>query len=391
MSATDLRVIRATGTSVVTSGVHNSLSGRSVSGSHPAEAIAVTPSGNLAAGEVGAALNELQSDIDTRALWDGGAASNTARLTIPKNDTATLTGLTRKEATIIYDTTEKKLKLDDGSVLKAVGGGLVPVPIDKDYATALESGKHYLLNAVNAGADITLNLVAGASEADIKVTVINNPSGRKVIIDANGSEKIFYDDTDCDTVTFEYAETEQWIELCWNGTKWIVNDSTGVISGTFNGALTFTGPITPLGGIVGITGAAATTVTTAGSGSIGEKLVATVGAVTLTVSSSTYNAASLSLTVGIWVVYGKIQVGMSGTTKDYQVASLSLTTATEDDLYYYNLYVAANQTNTTMALPRHTVVASGTQTIYLTARCGFTGTAPATDAARTYLYAVRIA
>jgi hypothetical protein len=180
---------------------------------------------------------------------DGGTASNTSRITIPKNTSANLTGLTRKQGTILYDTDAQKLKIDDGTSLKVVGGGLIPVPITKTYATVLESGKHYLLDAVTAAADITLNLPAGSTEADIKITSFNIPTGYKVIIAPNGAEKIFYDDTDCDTVTFEYAETEQWIELCWNGTKWIVNDGSGVLSGTFNGSLDFTGDVSVAGSL----------------------------------------------------------------------------------------------------------------------------------------------
>ena len=93
----------------------------------------------------------------------------------------------------------------------------------------------------------------GASEADIKVTVLNIPVGYKVIIAPYTGEKIFYNDTDNDTVEFRYTETEAWAEFIWNGTKWLVNDNSNVLSGTFSGAMTFTGPITPSGGIVGKT------------------------------------------------------------------------------------------------------------------------------------------
>ncbi len=54
---------------------------------------------------------------------DGGTASNTSRLTVPKNTTTNLAGLTRKEATIVYDTDLKKFYGDDGSTLKVIGSG----------------------------------------------------------------------------------------------------------------------------------------------------------------------------------------------------------------------------------------------------------------------------
>lgn len=124
---------------------------------HPASSIVNTPSGNLAATEVQAALNELQSDIDTRATSaslsahtgassgvhgvtgsvvgtsdaqvltnkdiDGGTASNTRRITIPKDTYANLLALTRKEGTIVYATDTDKVYYDDGSTLRPVGSG----------------------------------------------------------------------------------------------------------------------------------------------------------------------------------------------------------------------------------------------------------------------------
>lgn len=197
-----------------------------------------------------AKINQNYDDlVDAINDYDGGTASASQRLAIPKAGTTVLNNLARKEAAIYYDTDEGKIKVDDGSNLKAVGGGLVPVPTDENHSTDLESGKHYMVDCESAGSDVVLNLQAGATEADIKITVYNIPSGKKVTVTPDGTEKIFYDDTDCDTVTFEYAETEQWIELCWNGTKWIVNDGSGVLSGTFNGSLAFTGFVTLPGGI----------------------------------------------------------------------------------------------------------------------------------------------
>lgn len=54
---------------------------------------------------------------------DGGTASNTSRLTIPKNTLANATALTRKEGTIIYATDQAKPYYDNGSALVAVGSG----------------------------------------------------------------------------------------------------------------------------------------------------------------------------------------------------------------------------------------------------------------------------
>jgi hypothetical protein len=54
---------------------------------------------------------------------DGGTASNTSRITIPKNTKANLDALTRKEATLVYASDLDQLYVDDGSTLVEVGSG----------------------------------------------------------------------------------------------------------------------------------------------------------------------------------------------------------------------------------------------------------------------------
>jgi len=53
---------------------------------------------------------------------DGGTASNTSRITVPKAATATLSALTRKQGTIVYDTTTNRLFADNGSSLQSLNG-----------------------------------------------------------------------------------------------------------------------------------------------------------------------------------------------------------------------------------------------------------------------------
>ena len=185
--------------------------------------------------------------LTNKKLTGGAASAAINEWTLPtKAGPTTGTPLATTAGNIMFDTSVgvNKVSVYDGTAWKAVGGGLIPVAIDKNYVTALASGKHYLLDAANASADITLNLEAGATESNIKVTVINLVATHKVIVDANGTEKIFYNDTDNLTVEFVYAETEAWAEFVWNGTKWLVNDNSNVLSGTFSGALTFTGLVT---------------------------------------------------------------------------------------------------------------------------------------------------
>lgn len=57
------------------------------------------------------------SQVVTAKDIDGGTASNTSRITLPKNATATLNGLDRKEGTLVYDTDTDSVKYDDGTNL----------------------------------------------------------------------------------------------------------------------------------------------------------------------------------------------------------------------------------------------------------------------------------
>lgn len=59
----------------------------------------------------------------TNKDYDGGTASNTSRLTLPKNTKTNLDGLTRKEGTLVYATDQAKAYVDNGSALVAVGSG----------------------------------------------------------------------------------------------------------------------------------------------------------------------------------------------------------------------------------------------------------------------------
>ncbi len=74
-------------------------------------------------GVTGSVVGTSDAQVLTAKDFDGGTASNTSRVTLPKNSTANLAALTRKQATIAYDTTLNKVVYDDGSVLTAVGTG----------------------------------------------------------------------------------------------------------------------------------------------------------------------------------------------------------------------------------------------------------------------------
>lgn len=54
---------------------------------------------------------------------DGGTASNTHRVTLPKDSFANITALTRKQATLIYSSDSNHLYMDNGTALVQVDGG----------------------------------------------------------------------------------------------------------------------------------------------------------------------------------------------------------------------------------------------------------------------------
>jgi len=68
-------------------------------------------------------VGKATTDQLTNKDYEGGTASNTSRITVPKASTSTLNALTRKQSTIVYDTSLNQLKVDDGTNLQAIGGG----------------------------------------------------------------------------------------------------------------------------------------------------------------------------------------------------------------------------------------------------------------------------
>lgn len=63
------------------------------------------------------------AEVFTNKDNDGGTASNTSRLTLPKASKTILDGLTRKQATLVYGEDTNKVYADDGSTLKEIGSG----------------------------------------------------------------------------------------------------------------------------------------------------------------------------------------------------------------------------------------------------------------------------
>lgn len=80
---------------------------------------------------------------------DGGTASNSSRITVPKASTSTLSGLTRKQGTIVYDSTLNQVFSDDGSNLNPIGSGAG----EKNY---ISTGSSSATGWVASGAGVTV-------------------------------------------------------------------------------------------------------------------------------------------------------------------------------------------------------------------------------------------
>lgn len=90
-------------------------------------------------------------DVLTNKDIDGGAASNTHRITLPTGTLAAITSLTRKEGTIWYATDTDIVYKDDGATLTPIGTGGAGTPIiAQDEGITLTANMN-LINFVGAG------------------------------------------------------------------------------------------------------------------------------------------------------------------------------------------------------------------------------------------------
>jgi len=129
------------------------------------------------------------------------------------------------------------------------GGGLVVEVLDAPATSGVDlvAGKHYIVTGLTA--DTTLNLPVGASESAWRVSVLgNNTSGFRVTLHAAGSDTIGWDGTTTySDAKIVYADT--WVEGSWRTTYWAIDDASSPLSGTFSGAIEFTGVVTASAGI----------------------------------------------------------------------------------------------------------------------------------------------
>lgn len=153
---------------------------------------------------------------------DGGTASNSNRITIPKADTSTLSALTRKQATLVYDTSLNKVYGDNGSALFEVGAEGALSSKTANY-TATNADGYLLCNATSASFTITLYTAVGASGQVITIKKTDS-SVNTVTIDANASETI---DGSLTKVLRFLGDS---LKLISDGANWSIIGSTRIIA-----------------------------------------------------------------------------------------------------------------------------------------------------------------
>lgn len=158
---------------------------------------------------------------------DGGTASNTSRVTLPKDTTTNLDLLTDKEATIAYDTTQNKVVMNDGT-----GWTAVDAPTSASQSGDLTN--HSLANSVGVSAltvalkDASGNDPSAGSPVTIRfrnstaatgTTVSRSVTGALSVVVSSGST-LGHTDTD-DHYIYVYAlDNSGTVELALSSSMW---------------------------------------------------------------------------------------------------------------------------------------------------------------------------
>lgn len=165
----------------------NALTSRFKIGDLGSEVEVMTTTGTQLAQNKTITLSSWSGGTITLADFDGSTASNTSRVTIPKASTATLTALTRKQATIVYDTTLNKPYYDDGSALQPFGsgsgsGGINYISANSDfetgttgYATYADAAGTTPVDGTGGSPNVTINARAAAAFVGTYASSGNNP------------------------------------------------------------------------------------------------------------------------------------------------------------------------------------------------------------------------
>lgn len=216
------------------------------------------------------------AQVLTEKDFDGGTASNTSRLTVPKATTATLSGLTRKQGTVVYDTSLGVLQYDTGAALNtiatnsaatATSAGIVTsfVPTIASSVKAVASTNYTVLD--NDGYH-TILVTTGASQRTITLPTAADNAGRYLWIQKadTGAGSVLIDGEGAETIdgaaNLLLPRAYDSATLIGTGTGWAIvglNTTVAAIYNTAAGATLSDGTVIDFGTLVLDTHSAVTT------------------------------------------------------------------------------------------------------------------------------------
>lgn len=153
----------------------------------------------------GSVVGTTDAQVLTNKDIDGGTASNTSRITVPKAAKATLDGLTRKEGTIVYASDTNTLYADDGTTLQEIGSGGGGLDVfhtdDFELANAFVTGNNATPDAAGTG---TLD----GTVSDETSAPISDAQSLKYVMGSTSTNDFFINGSD---IALDEKQTNNWV------------------------------------------------------------------------------------------------------------------------------------------------------------------------------------
>lgn len=171
-----------------------------------------------------AVVGQAAAQVITAKDYDGGTASNTSRMTMPKAAIATLAALTRKQATYVYatDAAEKRPYYDDGTSLIPLIGPLVTGTVGAPSLVVAVTG--IVISTKKPWEETQFVQGSGgaiAVSANPQVPVGDRVGQRLILIGTDNTATVtIFNGTGLDLNGAIVIDSNQAIALMWDGTNW---------------------------------------------------------------------------------------------------------------------------------------------------------------------------